>query len=397
MTGRSVLVVTLPPYEGGVPAKTRILCDLLAAQGHRVTVAWYATFAHQSHLNVPAWLTLTGKRPHMGEETAFSTYAGQAVGCWLPELEAPYYRLSKRWQSLIDRHDRHIAVGGPPMVGNILARAGVPHFLWCASDVMADRHDRQNKMAWPRAVVDALVTRPWLEAQQRFILAHTPLVLGVSRYTLKQLRQAGAQAEKLAHLPIPVDPQRFSPPQRSPRSDVVGFAGRFEDPRKDLPLLLEAMSLLRRQRPNARLRLAGCLPSEHTLRRVRDGGLTQAVDFVGMVADNDLADFYRSLDVFALPSHQEGLCLAALEAMACGVPVVSTDCGGPADFVRDDANGFLLPDRKPETMAAALERALQKRDHLGAGARHLVATEFSPTSFARGIAAAWQQVWKEAP
>lgn len=397
MTGKDVLVVTLPPYAGGVPAKTRILCQHLSRLGHRVTVAWYATFAHQAHVNVPSWHCLSTRRPGVVAEPAFSNYPGHAVGCWLPELEAPYYRLSPRWQTLIDGHDRHIAVGGPPMVANILARAGIPHFLWCASEVMADRRDRQRQMSWPRALVDRMITRPWLLAQQRFIMANTPKILGVSRYTVEQLTAIGAVPARLARMPIPVDCATFTPASQSPQTPVIGFAARFEDPRKNLSLLLDAMALLRHRHPTAKLRLAGCQPSAATLAHIDRTGLANAVEFVGVLPSTDLPAFYRSLSVFALPSYQEGLCLAALEAMACGVPVVSTDCGGPADFVHDGKTGFLVRGWHPHNMAAALEQALEQQAELAAGARALVLAEFSPEAFAATIAETWRQVWGEAP
>lgn len=397
MAGHDVLMVTLPPFEGGVPAKTRILCNHLAALGHRVTVAWYATFAHHSQANAACWQILAGRHPTTVSATAFDHFSGYAVGSWLPELEAPYYLLSHRWQDLIDCHDRHIAVGGSPMVGHILAQAGVPHFLWCASDVMADRRDRQSHMPWPRSVVDALVTRPWLRRQQRFILQHSPLVLGVSRYTTAQMLRQGARADRTDRLPIPVDPRYFTPATAAPSADIIGFAARFEDPRKNLPLLLDAMALLRRRRPHAKLHLAGCDPSPATLARVSALGLAACIHFAGAVPAGQLADFYRSLDVFALPSWQEGLCLAGLEAMACGVPVVSTDCGGPADFVRTDISGILVKDWRADSLAQALDRALTNRAALSAGARALVVSEFSPSAFANGIATAWNRVWKEAP
>lgn len=397
MSGHDVLVVTLPPYDGGVPAKTRILCRHLVERGHRVSVAWYATFAHQSDLNVPSWRIPSGHRPQMAALPAFTDFAGHAIGCRFPELEAPYYRLSPLWRKVIDSHDRHIAVGGPPMVGNILAQAGVPHFLWCASDVMADRLDRQKRMPWPRSLVDRLITRPWLLAQQDFILRTTPLILGVSGYTLDRLRQAGAPPARLRRMPIPVDCQRFSPPPTPPPTPTIGFAARFEDPRKNLPLLLEAFALLCRHHPDAKLRLAGSDPSEATRALVDRSGLNHAVDFVGTLAAEDLAAFYQGLSVFALPSHQEGLCLAALEAMACGVPVVSTPCGGPGDFARDGINGALLPDWRAETMAAGLKRVLADRATLSIGARQTVLQEFSPAAFADNLAQAWFQVWGESP
>ena len=242
MAARKVLVVTLPPFEGGVPAKTRILCRTLRERGHMVTVAWYATFRYHPDLNVPSWALLSGRRPAMAQETCFGDFPSRAVGCWLPELEAPYYRLSSRWQSLIDSHDRHIAVGGPPMVGHILAQARVPHLLWCASDVMADRRDRQKSMGLIRGMVDAMITRPWLRAQQAYLLRSGSRMLGVSSYTVRQLLAHGAPPERTGRLPIPVDCRIFTPPASSAQAAILGFAARFEDPRKNLGLLLAAVA-----------------------------------------------------------------------------------------------------------------------------------------------------------
>ena len=63
-----------------------------------------------------------------------------------------------------------------------------------------------------------------------------------------------------------------------------------------------------------------------------------------------LRDMYRSLDVFVLASHREGLALVGIEAMACGVPVVSTRCGGPEDYIKDGVTGY-LSDPQPESFA----------------------------------------------
>lgn len=393
MAGRDVLVVTLPPFEGGVPAKARILCETLTARGHRVTVAWYATFKYHPELNAPAWRPWT--RPGMAREICFDGLPSVAVGTRLPELEAPYTRPSARWRDLIAAHDRHIAVGGNPLVAHLLD--GVPHLLWCASDVMADRQDRQAAMPPLRRMVDATIIRPWLRAQQRRVLARTSRILGVSSYTLGRLEACGGAPARLGRLPIPVDTARFTPPAQPAPATVLGFAARFEDPRKNLGLLLDAVARLRRDGLPVVLRLAGAEPSAATRARVARLGIE--VDFAGELAAGALVDFYRSLDCFVLPSHQEGLCIAGLEAMASGVPIVSTRCGGPQDYVRDGATGFLC-DGRPDAMADAIarvvgDRALRAR--LGAGARRVAETEYAPAAFAAGLAEAWRAVWGEAP
>ena len=92
-----------------------------------------------------------------------------------------------------------------------------------------------------------------------------------------------------------------------------------------------------------------------------------------------LRDELRSLDLFVVPSHQEGLCIAALEAMACGCPVVSTRCGGPEEFVIDGETGVLVG-FDPNEMAAAMLKILGDRKlhaRLAEGARNRVLQHYS--------------------
>ncbi|ARJ66570.1 hypothetical protein WV31_13270 [Magnetospirillum sp. ME-1] len=397
--GRSVLILTQPPYEGGVPAKTRILCRYLRDRGHRVSVAWYATFGHQADINVPLWRMPAGLRPGVREMECFGDFPGVAVGCLFPELEAPYYLPGRHWRRLIAAHDRHIAVGGPPLVGHLLAATGTPGLLWCASDVVADRRDRVAAMGPARRLIHDVVTLPWVLRQQAHTLASLPRVLGVSRYTVERLAAHGCPAGHLDRLPIPVDTDLFRPSTSPAPPAVLGFAARFEDPRKNIGLAFEALALLRRNGMDARLRLAGAEPSRETLGRVAALGLEGAVDFLGEIAHDQLAAFYQNLDLFVLPSHQEGLCIAGLEAMASGVPVISTRCGGPEDYVRDGETGFLV-EAAPAALAGALarvagDRALRRI--LSAGARRVAEAEFSLAAFGSGLARAWTSVWGDAP
>lgn len=397
MRGGSVLIITQPPHDGGVPAKTRYLCRHLRARGRKVTVGWYATFGHDGDLNAPSWRIAAGARPAIRQQYCFGDFPGVAIGSWLPELEAPYYLPSSRWRQLIASHDRHVAVGGPPLVGHLLAATGTPGLLWCASDLEADRHDRVAAMPASRRLVHDALTLPWIKSQQARTLARLPRIMGVSRYTVERLAAQGCARDRLSLLHIPVETADFQPLATPSAGAVVGFAGRFEDPRKNLDLALRALACLRRGGMAAKLRLAGAVPSPATLARVDALGLTGAVDFAGELALADLPRFYQGLDVFVLPSHQEGLCIAGLEALACGVPVVSTRCGGPEDYVRDGETGFLA-EADPESMAWMLARIIGDRvlrQHLSRGARRIAEAEFSPAAFAGSLSAAWRAVWGE--
>ena len=83
-------------------------------------------------------------------------------------------------------------------------------------------------------------------------------------------------------------------------------------------------------------------------------GIYTRVSWVGWLEDNDLPSFYKKLDVFVIPSTQEGLNIAGLQAMATAVPVVSTYCGGPEDYVIHDKTGSLVSSNAEEMSSAIL-------------------------------------------
>jgi glycosyltransferase involved in cell wall biosynthesis len=396
MTGHRVLVVTLPPYSGGVPAKTKFLIDVLRKHGHQPEVAYYATLSDEPVLVAPSWRIPLGARPGTASRVCFDDVTGTAVGCWLPELEFSYYWPSTRWRELFSRYDRFIATGGTSLISYPLVVAGLPHLVWCASTMIEDRRDRRASMPRLRRVLDRLVVDTVQSAMERRILHGRGHLLVTSRHT-KRLFQGMGRSAAMDLVPVPVDPVRFHPPEQEAPAGTIGFAGRITDPRKNLPLLLDALVLVRVRHPAIRLRLTGT-PDNQLRAAVATRGLTGAVEFVGSLPEALLGDFYRSLDVFVIPSRQEGFGIVGVEALACGVPVISTRCGGPEDFVIDGRTGFLT-DHDPQEIAQRIvevvgDRALRRR--LSEGARALVLAEFSPNSFESSLGNAWRAVWGEA-
>jgi glycosyltransferase involved in cell wall biosynthesis len=389
------LIMTLPPYVGGVPAKTRWLCEALRARGHDLTVAYYATFERESGLNAPSWTLAAGRRPGCRTGTCFDGIRAVAVGSWLPELEFTYYLPSARWSELIASHDHHVAVGGQVSISYPLAVANIPHLVWCASSVDGDRTDRVRAMPWPRRLIDGALIAPRLRAMEYRILSGAGRIFGVSRYTARAL---GHESDgRIGHLPIPVDIAELKPPEHPPRPGVIGFAGRFNDPRKNMAALIAAVARARGQGHDIRLKAVGAAPDEPLRQAVRDSNLDGVVDFPGEVGRERLIDFYREIDVFVVPSHQEGLCIAGIEALACGVPVVSTRCGGPEDYVRPGETGVLVgssPDEIAEGIVSIV-RDRNLRARLSQGARTAAENEYSPAVFRQKLAGAWRTVWGE--
>lgn len=186
----------------------------------------------------------------------------------------------------------------------------------------------------------------------------------------------GADPGKIAIIPPGVDLERFRPMDRAealartgydPCDRLLLFVGRM-DPVKGLDTLLRAMHEVVRREPamleHACLCVVGGQKPEdeaavdaeiehiHALRRQL--GLGDFVRFVGMLSQDDLPHWYNAAEVVIVPSRYESFGMVALEAMACGTPVIATDVGGLATLVRDGRTGFLVPDGDPIALANKL-------------------------------------------
>jgi glycosyltransferase involved in cell wall biosynthesis len=173
-----------------------------------------------------------------------------------------------------------------------------------------------------------------------------------------------------------------------PTTPLVLFVGNLE-PRKQVDVLLRALASVRAEVPNAALIVVGSGESagvqDQTARLIRlthDLGLTSedAVRFVGWVDDVHLLDYYAAADVFALPSSSEAQGIVALEAMACGLPVVASAVGGLLDTIDDGRTGFLVPPGEVPALADRLLGLLRddsQRQAIATAARQAVEREFS--------------------
>ncbi|MFF7632732.1 glycosyltransferase family 4 protein [Kitasatospora sp. NPDC008050] len=174
-------------------------------------------------------------------------------------------------------------------------------------------------------------------------------------------------AERVFVVPNGVGEEYFMPPRTAPaaptepaepteprgvRSEPLRllFVGRL-GVQKNVARLLEAMSLLREP---VRLRIVGDGELREPLTaQARSLGLGDRVEFSGGLLGADLLDAYARAEAFVLPSDKEGMPLAALEAMAAGLPVVATDVPGSAELLRGVG---LLAAPQPAALAAAIDR-----------------------------------------
>lgn len=170
--------------------------------------------------------------------------------------------------------------------------------------------------------------------------------------------------------------ESWDDPMRRPR---VLFHGSSFRALKRVGDAVRALSLVRKSR-EAVLVLAGDGPEHPAVQaEVSRLGLSQYVRFLGPLAQ--YADLLGRADLFLLPSDTESFGLAALEALACGVPVVAGGVGGLVEVVRDGETGLLIPPAHPEALAAAIVSLLDdepRRRAMSVAARTDALSRFSP-------------------
>ena len=150
---------------------------------------------------------------------------------------------------------------------------------------------------------------------------------------------------------------------------VVVSVGRLV-PIKNVRLLLDAIRLVREREPRVHLLYVGEGPDLSMLKRHASTlGIADLVTFAGYVPQQETPSFYRTGEVFALTSDFDNSPNVVLEAMACGLPVVSTDVGGVREFLNDDG-GELTPPRDAGAIAGALLRVLSSPDRAQSAGRH---------------------------
>lgn len=151
----------------------------------------------------------------------------------------------------------------------------------------------------------------------------------------------------MRYAPPGVDARLFCPAsERNLEQDpYVLCVGWLDDPRKNIVLLLDAYALIPEDiRSRLRLVIAGQAgPSDSFWQRAEALGLRDRIEFIYRPSRNELIALYQKASIFVLPSEEEGLGVVLLEAMACGIPVVSTRSGGPDSLIADGEDGYLVP------------------------------------------------------
>jgi MMP alpha-(1->4)-mannosyltransferase len=367
----ALLVYRGNPHSGGQGVYTRYLSRELVSLGHEVTVfagqPWPVLDDGVGYVPVPS-LDLYRESdpfrvPKPWEFHSSIDLAEFALMCTagFPEPRTFSWRarraLAARAGQFDVVHDNQTF--GTGML-DIMAD-GWPLLGTCHHPITVDRSlDLEHAESWRRQIT----LRRWYGflGMQKRVARKLPRILTVSSSSKRDIvDQYRIRPDQLAVVPIGVDDSHFRP-----RPEIARVPGRImttasaDVPFKGLLPLVESLAKLRTERPEAHLVVVGRLRAESPVAAAIERlGISDAVHFESGVSDDRMVELYAEATVAVVPSLYEGFSLPAVEAMACGVPLVTTTGGALPEVVGEDGvTGLLVPPGDVGALAIAIDRVL---------------------------------------
>jgi len=299
-----------------------------------------------------------------------------SVGSVFAEIEFQRYRPRNVLTQLLCKYDLIQIVAGSPAFGAVTRFVPIPKCLFAATIMREEQRTLLRETKGCLKIWRTIMT--WLGTQwEKKALQLMDCVFAESEYTRCLLAKSVSPDKLLLGMPG-VDTKFFSPNVSSKGGgDYILSVGRFSDRRKNVRLLFEAYHKLCTMLPAApKLVLAGSTPPlEIDWDYAVSLGIKSRIECLVDVSQEDLRRLYSNASLFILSSNEEGLGFVILEAMACGLPIISTDCGGPSTAIISGETGILTPIGNSKAMAEAAYKLTINptlRRKMGAAARNRV-------------------------
>ena len=221
------------------------------------------------------------------------------------------------------------------------------------------------------------------------------------------IRLYGAPPEKIGVVPCGVNLNLFCPEPKTaarkrlglnPADTILLYVGRF-DPLKGLNTLLEAMTCLRNHRRMRLVVVGGDGDQSPEYRALAEITARLAIEenvmFVGRVGQHNLPPYYSAADVLVMPSRYESFGMVGLEALACGIPVVSTPVGAADSLIRKARAGCIVSDPSPRSLADGIQSILSDRSLPAAGAIRQSILDYSWSNVVSAVIAEYENVIRQ--
>jgi len=397
----ALLVYRGNPHSGGQGVYTHHLSRELAAMGHHVEVFSgqpYPDLAPEVPLvKVPSLDLYRADDPfHIPQLSEFKSAIDVLEFAIMCTAGFPEPRtFSRRVRKVLNarRADFDVIHDNQCLGNGIL---GLLHDGWPIVETLhhpitVDRRLELAQNPWTKRPLRQITLRRWfgfLRMQCR-VARQMPRIVTVSESSRRDItRDMGVAYERMSIVPVGVDTDHFRP-----LPDVKRVPGRImttasaDVALKGLVPLLEAVAKVRTER-DASLVVVGKPRDGSSIPSVIDRlGLEGHVTFVSGVAPDRMVELYNEAEVAVVPSLYEGFSLPAIEAMACGAPLVATTGGALPEVVGPDGrNALTVPPGDPGALAGAIGRVLDDpplRERLGTAGRAHVLDRFTWTEMAR--------------
>ena len=263
--------------------------------------------------------------------------------------------------------------------------------------------DRELALSHAENAYRRLTQRRWFGflGMQIRVAQRLPTVVTVSESSKADIaEQMKVPLSRMTVVPVGVDHTVFRPRPDRPRAPGrIMVTSSSDVPMKGLVPLLEAVAKLRTERQVELVVIGRPTEGGRVARTIERLGLGDVVRCESGISDDELAGLYAEAQVAVVPSLYEGFSLPAIEAMACGVPLVATTGGALPEVVGTDGDtGILVPPDDPEALAAGIRRIMDDEAlaaRLGEGGRARVLGRFTWEATARGTAEQYRLVLAE--
>ncbi len=302
------------------------------------------------------------------------------IGSFMAELEFQRYRPRRILTDLLNEYDLIQIVAGSPAWAYIARDVVKPICLQVATLAHLERAAIVKHASIPRKILMAVMTPLIWRLEKVSLQSIVDHVFADGEYT-RQAMLPYIDVNRISLGPPGVDTRIFRPIEYRTQRYILSV-GRFADPRKNVALLFKAYGLLKQQSPDLPpLILAGSSPpSSNDWKQADIYGIINNIIFYQNVTLEQLVSLYQNATLFVLSSDEEGLGIVLLEAMACGVPVVATRCGGPDSVVLEGKTGFLTPIGDSAALAEKVKWLLnhpEENNRMGKAGRLWVEQHFS--------------------
>jgi len=346
-------------------------------------LAYTETFISQQGLNLPSYeavfsgfekdhkgfFLLTNERANIELEGGYSLFPKLSSG-----LHKKFGLVNRKWLNALKKKNIkliHAHFGTDGLVAIPLAKKlGVPlittfHGFDITINTPLNHYRRNRHQVWE----------------------HSHKVIAVSKFIKNQLLEKGCPESKIIQHYIGVDCDRFSPSPNPPQKGKIVFIGRLVD-KKGARHLIQAMPKIQASVPYAQLEIIGDGPLRSALEKEAKALRANTI-FTGKKPPEFVVNELKTAEVLCAPSvtatsgDQEGLPISIMEALASGVPVISSYSAGIAEAISDGENGYLLEEADQEGIANRIINLLTNPELRSSQAKHARQTALEKFNLAR--------------